>query len=240
MTSKTSFSPILAVPRTALLYAAIFLLMAPSSSRAGACGDDVAGVRVPCGCGDVVVSSTRLEADDPVVSQRCEGDGLVVSAPSGAASIRLDLGGLSLSGSGSGVGIRVVRGGEGGASLVGDGQAGGPEVGARGATVSGFHTGLRAHGRRSVHEVRGITFSANAGDGVRLHAVETIVSGVAAKANGAGGVQIRGHGARIDDVTATDNRRQGLRVTGRDVAVGRVEVDGGSPVRGTGPSEALR
>jgi len=226
--------------RAAALAGAILTFTTPAMARAAACGDDVGGVRVPCACGDVVVSDTRLRSDDPVVAERCEGDGLVVSAPSGAPSIRLDLGGLSLVGSGSGVGIRVVRGGEGGASLIGDAQVVGRAGGAQTrATVYGFHTGLRAHGRRTLREVLGIAFTRNEGDGVRLHAVETLVSGVDATANGAGGLQIRGHGARIDDVTANDNARRGLRVTGRDVVLGRVQVDG-ARADSAAPSEVRR
>lgn len=67
------------------------------------CGDDIGGERVPCGCGDVVVSDTRLRPGDPVVEGACPADGLILRAAPAASSLTLDLGGLELRGRGAGV-----------------------------------------------------------------------------------------------------------------------------------------
>src|SRR5688572_18541302 len=83
------------------------------------CGDDLEGRRVACACRDTVVSDTVLRPGDPVVSGRCNQGGLVLRARSLAETIRLDLAGLSIVGSGVGDGISVVEGGSDGAVLVG-------------------------------------------------------------------------------------------------------------------------
>ena len=88
-------------------------------ARAAACGDDVNGERIACSCGDTIVSDTRLRADDPVVVERCRTDGLIVRAPAGALTLRLDLGGRVLTGDGLGTGIRVLSGGSRGAVIIG-------------------------------------------------------------------------------------------------------------------------
>ena len=108
---------------------------------AAECGDDVGGTRVACSCGDTVVSDTTLRPDDPVSRVRCDHDGLVVRAPRGAASIALDLAGLSIVGSGQGSGIRIIDGGEYGALIIGG-------VPGRPAEIAGFRNGVRATGSR--------------------------------------------------------------------------------------------
>src|SRR5690242_14867186 len=45
------------------------------------CGDDVDGRRVPCDCGDVLVSSRTLSDDDPITARVCPATGLVVDVP---------------------------------------------------------------------------------------------------------------------------------------------------------------
>src|SRR5260221_9488664 len=91
------------------------------------CGDDVDGHDVPCACGDVVVSSVAL-ASDPILGGRCPHDGLIVRAPDAARTVVIDLQGHTLRGSGTGVGIRLVAGGQGGARGISSGGAA-PAVG---------------------------------------------------------------------------------------------------------------
>jgi hypothetical protein len=186
------------------------------------CGDDVAGARVPCACGGVVVSDTTLSADDPVVQQRCSGDGLIVRAPASAKSIRLSLGGNSLVGTGSGAGIRVIAGGTDGAIIEGGG------AGVR-AVVAGFGSGLRATGRRSVAELRGIEFDANREHGVALWALDVRVTDVGAEGNGHDGVHVGGRQASLEGVEARSNGRYGVRVTAPG---GEVRADGRNNRRG--------
>ena len=183
--------------------AATFLWLAMlGPAWAGLCGDDVAGARVPCACGDVVVSDTRLSADDPIATGRCMGDGLSVRAPSGATSIVLDLAGHSILGSGVGVGVRVVRGGSDGAVVVGDGRSDGVAV------VGGFGTGFKSTGRRELREVRGLVL----------------------RGNGENGLVVRGDGPRIVDVTSENNGRDGVHAGGRAPVLENVSSEGNGRV----------
>ena len=118
-------------------------------ARAAACGDDVNGERIACSCGDTIVSDTRLRADDTVVVERCRTDGLIVRAPAGALTLRLDLGGRVLTGDGLGTGIRVLSGGSRGAVIIG-GDVGNP------GSVAGFRVGLRTLNGRVLAEVQKI------------------------------------------------------------------------------------
>ena len=147
-----------------------------------------------------------------MVSQRCEGDGLIVFAPSDTRSIRLDLGGQSIVGQGRGVGVRVLRGGSDGAIIVGgdDGSK---------ATIANFTTGVRAGGLRSVQELRDVQVTGNARDGVRMRSSDGLVSGVGAARNGRDGVKIGGHDPRLEDVEANENGRFGVRVGARRAVV---------------------
>lgn len=71
------------------------------------------------GCGSVITTDTTLDSD----VGPCVGDGLVVAAD----GVTLDLGGHTVSGAGTGAGVRVAR-------------HTGVEV--TGGTIEGFHTGL--------------------------------------------------------------------------------------------------
>jgi hypothetical protein len=201
----------------ALSFALAGILIAADRASAG-CGDDVNGQRVPCRCGDVVVSDTRLQPSDPVVAERCPTNGLVLRARRGAETIRLDLAGLTLRGSGHGTGIRVLDGGAQGATIVG-GEG-------RRADVVGFGTGLRARGQRSVRELRDVSFTANARDGVTLRGADTDVVGVSAERNGRDGMRVGGRGTRLEGVDAQLNARYGLRVTSPGASVGAAVAAG--------------
>jgi len=187
-------------------------LLAPAAAMAGLCGDDVEGARVACRCGDIVVSDTRLHADDPVVLERCSGDGLIVRAAAGATTLHLSLGGQSLLGTGSGSGIRVIAGGRDGAVIEGG------DTGARGV-VAGFGTGIRATGRRSVGEVRSIDFNANTRDGVALWGMQVRLIDVGADKNGRDGVHVGGRDSDTAGVRADGNARYGVRITGADASL---------------------
>ncbi len=69
-----------------------------SAGEAASCGDTAGPnkTRVPCACGDTVVTSTRLRATDPVVTIACtETDEALII---GADNITLDCRGLAISG----------------------------------------------------------------------------------------------------------------------------------------------
>jgi len=182
-----------------------------TSARAAACGDDVDGHRVACSCSDVVVSDTRLQPGDPVVAAPCSGDGLILRAPRGTLSLRLDLGGQTLRGQGGGVGLRVI-GGESGVVIVGGGPG-------ETAVVANFGVGLRASDPRSLREVRDIQFSGNARDGVRVRTVDGILADVRAEQNGRDGVRVGGRAPRLERVEANRNGRYGVFAAPRAASV---------------------
>jgi len=189
----------------------LLLAVAPAAWAANNCGDDVDGRRVACACGDVVVSNTALSATDPVVSQPCPRDGLVLLAPDGSDEIRLDLSGLTIRGKGRGVGIRVVRGGALGAVIVGG-------EGGRGS-IARFDTGIRGSGRSVVREVRDVNLVANHRDGLKVRSSGVRVSEVHSEGNGRDGVRVAGHGLDVTGVTAVGNGSEGLDVRGTSAYV---------------------
>jgi len=190
-------------------------------AAAGACGDDVSGVRVACACGDTLVSDTILSATDPVVSQPCPGDGLLLEAPQGSDGLVLDLGGLSLVGTGDGTGLRVVSGGVGGAVIIGgDGDTR--------ATVARFRTGVAAFGRADLREIRNVDLVANVRDGMRTRSSGMLAKSVTAQRNGRDGLRVYGHDSTLTDVEADENLGSGVRVGGSGAKIqARSEGNGG-------------
>ncbi len=207
--------PLFLSPRSLVAVVTLTLLFGPALTGTGlaACGDNVNGVRVACRCGDSVVSDTHLTEQDPVVRGRCSGDGLFIRAPKGAATITLDLGGLSLIGSGIGTGIRVISGGSEGAVIVG-GQGG--DV----AEVMGFATGIDAHGSHRLKELRGLVVKGNKRDGVRVYGSPGVfIHGVTSMKNGRDGVRMRSRGAQLRSVEARDNAKAGIELSGEGATV---------------------
>lgn len=190
------------------LVASGLLAAAAGKAFAAACGDDVAGARVACSCGDTVVSDTKLDASDPVARERCDNDGLVVRAGPGAAAIQLDLAGLSLVGTGSGAGIRVLDGGDGGAVIAG-GEPGRP------GEIAGFRNGVRATRTHAVAEIRDLVIKGSTRDGLVLRGSEATLTRVSAEDNGRDGLRVGGRDHKLEGVEAAGNARYGVRVTAR-------------------------
>jgi len=205
----------------ALAVALALVIVGPHPAQAAFCGDDVGGSRVACSCGDQVVSSTVLGASDPVVTETCSGDGLVVFVPSESQGITLNLGGRSIVGSGNGVGIRVVRGGRLGSTIVGGGEDG------RRAEVAHFRTGISAHGRNDLLELIGVDVHHNRGDGLRLHTSGVRLEDVRSGANGRDGVSLFGQGIEVTGVVAERNLGDGLQVRGAGATVNAETNDNG-------------
>ena len=193
-----------------LVLAAGFAL--PHAVRAAECGDDIDGRRVPCACGDVVVSDATLLATDPVVSARCPFDGLIVSAPPVAESITLDLGGHAIVGNGKGRGLLVERGGADGAVIVG-GAAG--EL----AEIVGFATGFLSPRVGALRRIERLVFKGNRVDGFLLRGNGVIAEELTARTNGRDGIRVMGRGGRFTDLRAENNRGSGLRFETRDAIV---------------------
>lgn len=187
--------------------AAMVVVFAANVAVAGNCGDDVSGRRVPCACGDAVVSSTRLVRTDPVVSQRCRGDGLIVRASGNVESLILDLAGLPLTGQGSGVGIRVLDGGAVGAILIGGKDD-------RPGQVAGFRIGISARGSRAIRAAENLVVVGNESDGVQVSGRGVALSTIVSDDNGRNGIRAHGRDHSLEGVSAAGNRRYDLRVSG--------------------------
>jgi hypothetical protein len=190
----------------ALPYTLIFIGYA-ASAAAGVCGDDVAGERIACACGDTVVASARLQRNDPVASGPCPSNGLILDAATGVESVSLDLAGLSLLGSGSGTGVLVRDGGAAGATLIG-----GPD--GRPGQIAGFRVGISARGSRGIRDAANLIVSGNEQDGVRIAGRASTLSGIVADENGRSGVVARGRDHALDGVAARKNGHHDLRVSG--------------------------
>jgi len=213
MRSRTVLRDVAAPWRLAPMAACALLLATAHGAMAGACGDTIDGKRVACACGDNVVTDTVLWPTDPVVTESCAGDGLILLAAGDADSLTLNLGGQSIVGRGYGAGIRVARGGRLGAVVVG-GDDGDPR-----AEIARFGTGIRASGRDALREVRSIDIHDNTADGLSIHTSGVRLDDVRSEGNGRDGVALTGHGNQVSGVTARDNARDGLKVRGSAATV---------------------
>ncbi len=198
------------LPRRVLLLG-VLLLAGVAPAGAALCGDDVGGVDVPCACGDVVVSSTVLAADDPVTRTPCSHDGLLVRAAEGVGGLRLDLAGHTLRGNGAGVGLRVLSGGPGGTRIVSSGGE---------AILDGFDDGIVARGPDTLALLQDVTVRNSRRDGLRLTGREFVVRRVTATHSGRDGFALAGRGFEVNATHASDNGRYGYFVMGDSGLIG--------------------
>jgi len=198
------------VIQRALVLALTLLALAPAT-RAGSrvCGDDVdgRGTVVPCSCGDLLVSSRTLSADDPITQETCTGPGLLVGVPTGRTAPTLALGGRTITGSGHGAGLLVASGGDGGLTLLGPG------------TVRGFASGIVAS-PGALTRAADVVSTENRGDGFDLGGTGYAVTGCEATRNGRDGFALRGRGFHVEDNQARENQRYGFSIAGRDAVIG--------------------
>jgi hypothetical protein len=185
----------------------------PVTALAGFCGDDVDGQRIACACGDEVVSDATVSPGDPITGAPCSGDGLVVSVPRGDDGVTITLNGVSIVGTGRGIGIRVVDGGSVGSSIVGSG----PE--SELAEISHFRTGIRASGSHDLAEVSGVHLHHNTGDGLHVASAGVRVENVVSEHNGRDGVSVYGRGVAVNGVIAESNADDGVNVRGHGANV---------------------
>jgi hypothetical protein len=217
-----------AIEVSILILSAVLFLLAPSAARARDCGDNVAGSRVACACGDTVISDTILTASDPVVQGRCPRGGLVVRANELAETLTLDLHGLSIVGSGAGDGILVRAGGSDGAVVTGG-------SGEHRAEVVGFSNGIHVPDGRTVRRIEKLELKGQRRHGLLLHTAGTMVLDVRATHNGGDGLYVYGQGGRLLGIDASDNAGAGLRVQTRYTIVradARRNSESGIVVRG--------
>jgi hypothetical protein len=192
---------------TFLSVVGLLVSLTVGSAAAGDCGDDVDGKRVPCGCGDVVVSDTRLAPEDPVTTDRCAADGLFLQAARGADSILLDLNGLSIVGQGIGSGLRVLDGGSQGAVILGSTDG-------RRAQVVAFGRGVHAHGKSAVAVLQDVDLIANSREGAAIRSSGASIARVRATDNGADGLRLGGHDSEYRGIEAEGNGGDGVRLSG--------------------------
>lgn len=164
----------------------------PAGCGTGICGDSAGagGVDIPCSCGNLVVTNTKLATADPVTSHACRDNGLTLKA-----GIQLDLNGFSVSGTNAGTGITIRSGG----SL-------------QGGTVQNFDVGVRVPAQGvagSQVSVSGTTIQNNVADGAFI-AVTDVLSRVAFDAvtvqgNGSSGIRVQGApgSSNLDDATTS-------------------------------------
>lgn len=213
--------------------AAALLCFVPQA-WSGFCGDDVAGERIGCDCGDIVVSDTSLRAEDPIIGKRCRFDGLVVRADPLAESITVNLGGLALVGSGLGAGIIVQRGGSDGAVIVGGDT---PRV----AEVAGFHIGVLVPVPGAVSRLERIAVRGNRSYGLMMRQAGAIVSDIVAERNGGHGVLIIGTGGRFVAIRADENDGKGIAIQspGAILSDSSAILNGAAGIVSTGPATRL-
>jgi len=183
------------------------LLAPPAHAGPRRCGDDVGGRAIPCDCGDLLVGSRTLGDDDPITSHTCPGTGLLVAVPAGHPAATLALAGHVIAGSGRGVGVQVVAGGDGGLTIAGPGG------------VRGFGTGIQGV-NGTLARVDGVVAAENAADGFFVAGAGFVLSGCEATHNGHSGFALRGRGYRLDGNRALDNGRSGFELAGHDGVVG--------------------
>jgi hypothetical protein len=193
---------------TALVLTAVVALAGPAVAKR--CGDDVDGADVPCACGDEVVSSTVL-GDDPVVRTVCPYDGLLIRTRDEATSIVLDLAGHTLRGRGRGVGLRVLGGGPGGATIISSGAP---------AALEGFDDGIVARGRDGIAVVQDLAIRGSRRDGMRVTGRDFVVRRVHVAGARRDGFALGGSGFEISDTHAEDCGRFGYFVMGDSGVVG--------------------
>jgi hypothetical protein len=190
------------------LFALAFLVLCISPACASVCGDDLDGVRVACDCGSTVVSDIKLRIDDPIVMHRCELNGLFIRAGANTDSIRVDLGGFPIVGSGAGTGIRVFDGGRAGATIVGgsDGAVG---------QILGFSVGISARGRNALATLRNVLVESNTKTGIIVNSDSAVFTNVATIRNGADGARIGGRDIDTRGLEAISNAGLGIVTSDR-------------------------
>lgn len=211
--STVWFNRCMSCPRrlTASLVLGLTAVVALAGSAAAKrCGDNVDGLDVPCACGDEVVASTVL-GDDPVVHSTCPFDGLLIRATDEGASLEIDLAGHTLRGKGRGIGLRVIGGGPGGASIVSRGGT---------AVLEGFDDGIVARGSDGVALIQDLAIRASRRDGIRVTGRDFVVRRVTVEGSHRDGFAVGGTGFEVTETRATDCGRFGYLVMGDSGIVG--------------------
>lgn len=190
-------------PLTVALAVAALALVSGRSALAD-CGDSIDGERVACRCGDVVITDTRLQPDDPIVTEQCPADGLLVRAPAQSQSIVVDLNGQEIRGSGVGSGIHILHGGSEGAEIVGG-------IGSVPGTISGFREGVRSMRPNGLRSLTNVVVRDSRDSGVVVRGNRTSIESVRIDGSGADGLRTSGRSVDLLGVETEGNGRRGVR-----------------------------
>lgn len=175
-------------------------------AAAAFCGDDVNGSDVPCACGDIVVSNLTL-GDDPIATATCPSDGLLIDAHRKTDGVVIDLHGLTLRGSGRGVGVWVLNGGPSGARLTSSNGT---------ATVEGFQDGVVARGNDAIVLLENLRVNRVSRDGVRVQGDGYTIRATEVVGAGRDGFALSGRRYAIEGTRATGSKRFGYMGMGVD------------------------
>lgn len=200
----------------------LWLASLSATARAD-CGDAIDGERVPCRCGDIVVTDVRLQPDDPIVAEPCPADGLIVRVSSESRSVIVDLNGQEIRGSGTGTGVRILHGGSDGAEVVGG-------VGSAPGVISGFREGIRSQHPDDLRRLLNLIVRDSREAGVVVRGNRASIESVRVEANAADGLRASGRSVDLLGVEAQDNGGLGVRDRAhsgeRDVDSSGNRVDG--------------
>ncbi len=202
------------------------LCLAGNAAAVALCGDDVDGSDVPCSCGDIVVSDVVLGDLDPVVSEVCGGDGLLIRAAS-LEVITIDLAGRTLRGAGKGHGLVVIFGGDRGARVISSQGR---------AVLSGFDSGVVASGA-DLQLLAGIDVRDVIRDGVRVRGPGLVVRDVTVTDAGRDGFAFSGRLYRSIDNRSESSGRHGFMLMGHEGGLSganKASGSGGSGILVTG------
>jgi len=193
----------------------------------------IGGTKVPCSCGDTVVTSTTLSSVvDPVVSTNdndfCAGDGLVINT----AKVNLNLGGNIIRGSGLGVGVGIKIDG-----------VNVDKVQIRNGGIKGFETGISTSTGSSTNEskILKIAVSSNLFFGISLAGNTNTVDTIDALTNGDTGLKVVGDGTTLLFIRASQNGNHGIDVIGNGTLLrsGQVNRNVGNGMQLVGDNNVL-
>jgi hypothetical protein len=189
------------------------LLVGAGQVGAKNCGDDVAGQDVPCACGDTVVSDVPERR--PVLDAPCPADGLLVRVNDTRSGVTVDLRGNTIRGEGRGMGIWVLNGGKGGASIVSTGGVG---------TVEGFNDGIFGKGADSIALVDNVAAARSGRDGIRVVADGYEIRNSSARDSGRDGIAAMGNDYKVSATRTENSGRAGYWIMGMRATIGTPEA----------------
>jgi Right handed beta helix region len=148
-------------------------------------------------CGAKLTANTTLTATDPVTTTACPSNGLIISAD----DITLDCGGLTISGKGPGIGIKI------------DPTLGGATI--KNCTVQGFNKGILL-GAAGSNLVTNVISQNNKDVGVEVSSDGNVLEAVLSQNNGGLGLHLTGDGNYATAAVAIGNKKAGFSLAGKD------------------------